>query len=54
MKRGYACVVGRNYRHGGKNIPLDWWFVKLFLAAGFEIEEMYSSIPDMAVIMRLK
>jgi len=48
---GMVCAVGRRYRHDGEEIRLDEWFVEIF-SDTLVVEEVWLSIPDVAIIMR--
>jgi hypothetical protein len=48
-----VCVVGRFYRYNNKQIRLDEWFVDIF-SEKLTIKEVWSSIPDIAIIMEFK
>lgn len=47
-----ACVVGSAYRLGGELLKVSWLFCELFIDCGFEVVEMLSSVPDVAVVLR--
>jgi hypothetical protein len=56
-KEGIICVVGRRYRHGGKEIRLDEWLVESFCGDGLggtpmQPVEVWFSVPDVAIILR--
>ena len=48
---GMACVVGRSYRHRGKYVKLDELFHDLMESVGYRLEDVWSSVPDVALIM---
>jgi len=49
---GIICSVGRSYMYRGCRVNLDWWLASLFIGLGFDVDCLWSSIPDMAVILR--
>lgn len=49
---GLVCAVGRRYRFGGEEVELDRWMLELAEAVGFEIEEVWSSCPDVVLVLR--
>ncbi len=51
-KDGLACAVGRDYRAWGERIRLDHWYLDLFRQADFELESVWSSEPDVALLFR--
>jgi len=51
VKGGMVCVVCRRYRHGGEDIRLDEWFLDIFQEAGFILVEVWSSEPDIILVM---
>ena len=53
LRDGFVCAVGRRYRHGGKEIKLDEWLAtKIF--HGMKVHEVWTSIPDIAIIMKFE
>ena len=51
-KGGLVCAVGRDYRTRGNRVRLHEDFLALFESAGCELEEVWSSIPDIVLILR--
>jgi hypothetical protein len=49
---GLVCAVGRGYRHAGKNVRLDVWFVEMFEEAGLVLSEVWQSEPDVALVFQ--
>jgi len=49
---GYVCAVGRTYRTGNRRIDLGEWFVEAFCEHGFELVEVWKSVPDVAIVMQ--
>lgn len=47
---GLVCAVGRDYRHGGKRIRLDEWYVALFEGIGMELVAVWQSEPDVVLV----
>lgn len=52
LEEGYVCVVGSSYLLRGKRVYLDWWLTALFMEYGLQVVEMWSSEPDIGVILR--
>lgn len=50
VKGGFACAVGRDYRHGGKRIRLDLEFLRMFEENSFDLIGVMESVPDMALV----
>jgi len=51
VAKGVIAAVCRRYRHQGKEIRLDEWFLGLFGDAGFRLVEVWSSEPDLVLVM---
>jgi hypothetical protein len=51
-KDGLFCVVCRAYRADGQEIRLDLWMLELFDSAGYDLQEVWSSEPDVILIMK--
>lgn len=49
---GLTCAVCRSYRHGGKIIDLPTLFLEIFSECDYDLVEMWSSEPDVALLMR--
>ena len=45
-----VCAVGRDYRYAGQRIRLDLWYLELFERLGFDLENVWSSEPDVAML----
>jgi hypothetical protein len=52
LESGYVLAVGSSYLSKGKKIDLDWWLASLFLLFGFKVVELWSSVPDIGVLLR--
>ena len=50
---GLVCAIGRDYRHNGKRIRLDLWYLDLFEKRGFVLKEVWTSSPDIVLILEL-
>lgn len=48
-----VCAVGRRYRHGGEEIALDLLYLSIF-DNGFELIDVWSSLPDIVLIFKRK
>lgn len=48
---GIVAAVCRRYRFGGREIKLDEWFLDLFQDVGFELKEVWSSEPDLILVL---
>jgi hypothetical protein len=53
-KDGLVCAVGRDYRRYGERIRLDLMYLEIFGRAGFELNEVWQSPPDIVLILRLR
>lgn len=51
-KNGLICVVCRSYRADGKEVRLDLWLLELLEGMGFVLDAVWSSEPDIVLIMR--
>ena len=51
---GIVCAVGRDYRIQGKRIRLDKWLLEMFQSRGYTLEDVWSSEPDVVLILRRK
>ena len=49
---GLACAVCRAYRHGGKIVDLPMMFLEIFAESDYDLVGVWSSEPDIALIMR--
>lgn len=49
---GLVCAVGRRYRYAGEEIELDRWIVEMGEVVGLELEEVWSSCPDVVVVFK--
>ena len=52
IKNGMVCAVCRDYQMHGKPIRLSEWFIEWFISAGFELETVWSSLPDIILVFR--
>ena len=52
VEGGLVCAIGRDYRHGGKRIRLDYEYLKMFEKEYFEVESVMESEPDVAIVFR--
>jgi hypothetical protein len=52
VRKGLACVVGRDYRIHGERIHLDIWMLELFQRQGYRLVDVWSSEPDIVLIFR--
>ena len=50
---GLVCAVGRDYRHRGKRIRLDLWYLELFEKKGFLLKQVWISSPDIVLLFEL-
>lgn len=48
-----VCAVGRDYRHKGKRIRLDLWYLELFEKKGFTLRNVWISSPDIVLLFGL-
>jgi hypothetical protein len=53
-KNGSVCAVGRDYRHNGERVRLDLMYLEIFGRAGFELNEVWQSPPDIVLIFGRK
>lgn len=53
-KGGSVCAVGRDYRVYGERIRLDLTYLDIFGRAGFELNEVWRSLPDIVLIFGRK
>ena len=51
---GLVCAVGRDYRIQGKRIRMDKILLELFQNRGYILEDVWSSEPDIVLILRRK
>jgi len=49
---GLVCAVCRSYRHQGKIIDLPMMFLEIFSECDYDLVEIWSSEPDLVLIMR--
>jgi len=49
---GVVCLVTRCVSVASRQVHVDWAMVKLFLDAGFQVCEVYRSVPDVVVFLR--
>jgi len=55
MKVGsHVCSVGRTLTVEGDKYRLDWIFAKLFIDRGYEVVDVFGSMPDCVVILEKK
>jgi hypothetical protein len=51
VPHGLACVVGRHYHFGGKQVHLDVIMGELVAKEGFRLVDVWLSEPDVVQIM---
>ena len=51
-ENGTACVIGRQYHFRGKLRRMAFLYTSLFYEEGFELVEVLSCVPDVAVILK--
>lgn len=51
-RNGLACVVGRDYRARGMRVRLDKWLLEMFEDRRYVLEDVWSSEPDIVLILR--
>ena len=49
---GLVCAIARDYRIHGERIHLDLWMLELFEKRGYCLEDVWSSEPDIVLILR--
>lgn len=53
-KRGLVCAVGRDYRAMGMRVRMDKWLLEMFEARHYDLEDVWSSEPDIILLFRRK
>lgn len=52
VDNGLVCAVARDYRIHGERIRLDLWMLELFEPRGYHLLEVWTSEPDVVLILR--